>query len=440
MTRTSNPATHHGERLARLGLRAALVSRVFSRLVGIVLVVLLARRASTDTVAVYGYLLGTATLVGTLTDLGVATIAGREVAAGRLPADGALRAALAPQAASLVAAALVTVGLTLVLGPAQVPASALALTVAFVVVNGFNNLWAELLRGSGRVVLEGALQMGSAAALVLGGVIVVYSGGSATALLVVVVAKEVALLVVGAALIRPRRRPEARTRNLLGQSVWLAVAGTALILLWRQGTLVIGAAGSIGALATYVVASRFLDAGVTLAHTAGFGLVPGMSALAGEPAALRRATLRYLGVAAVAGAVVALVGLVAAGPLTTIPFGARWADAVPAVRMIAVSALPILVAFVAWPTLLARQQLRTVTAGCVAGTAVGVAVSLVLVAWRPDPLSPVIGTAAGAVVLAAVFLAGLRDLLARSPGSGRPPGSGRRLRRRPGSRRAAGWR
>jgi O-antigen/teichoic acid export membrane protein len=409
----------HGARLAKLGLLAALVSRLFSRLVGIVLVVLLARFAEADTVAVYGYLLGTATLVATLTDLGVATIAGRDVAAGRLPADGALRAALAPQAASLVAAAAVTVLLTVGLGPDRVPPVALALTVVFVVIGGFNNLWAELLRGSGRVLLEGGLQMASATALVLGGVIVVYRGGDsdtmATALLAVVAGKELAVLAVGVWLIRPHRRPEARTRALLGQSAWLAVAGTALILLWRQGTLVIGGLGNIGALATYVVASRFLDAGVTLAHTAGFGLVPGMSALAGQPAALRRATLRYLGLAAVVGAVVALVGLVAAGPLTTVPFGARWADAVPSVRVIAVTALPILVAFVAWPTLLARRQLRTVTVGCVAGAAVGVVVSLLLVARRPEALSPVIGTAAGATVLAVILLIGLRDLLTGPP-------------------------
>jgi O-antigen/teichoic acid export membrane protein len=405
--------THHGARLAKLGLIAALVSRLFSRLVGILLVVLLARKAGTDTIAIYGYLLGTATLVATLTDLGVATIAGREVAAGRLPADGALRAALGPQAVSLVAAAAVTAVLTLVAGPAAVPPAALALTVAFVVVAGFNNLWSELLRATGRVKLEGSLQMGAAVALVVGGVVVVDNGGGASALLVIVVLKEAAVLAVAVWLIRPHRRPEAHSRQLLGQGVWLAVAGTALIFLWRQGTLVIGAAGTIGALATYVVASRFLDAGVTIAHTAGFGLVPGMSALAGDPPAFRRAARRYLGLAALLGVVIALVGLVAAGPMTIIPFGERWADAVPAVRLIALSGLPILVSFVAWPCLLARQQVRLVAVACLSATAVGLALSIALVAWRPDALSAVIGTAVGATVLAAVLLTGLRDLLGR---------------------------
>ena len=40
----------------------------------------------------------------------------------------------------------------------------------------------------------------------------------------------------------------------------------------------------------------------------------------------------YLGLAALAGAVIAVVGWLVAGPLTTVPFGERWTDAVPAVR------------------------------------------------------------------------------------------------------------
>jgi len=133
------------------------VSRLMGRLVGIVLVVVLAREAGDETVAVYGYLLGTATLVTMLTDLGVASIAGREVAAGRMPADGALRAALGPQLVSVLAAAGITVLLTEFWGPASVPTPALALTVLFVIAGGLVNLWAEVLRATGRVLLEGPL-------------------------------------------------------------------------------------------------------------------------------------------------------------------------------------------------------------------------------------------------------------------------------------------
>lgn len=402
---------HDGGRLAKLGLAAALASRVLGRLVGIVLVVLLAREASPDTVAVYGYLLGTATLVATFTDLGVAAVAGREVAAGRLPADGALHAALWPQAVSVATACLATVALTLLAGPNAVPGTALAIAVVFVAVTGFLNLWAEMLRVTGRVIVEGALQVGSAVALMIGGVLVVRSGGNATDLLVIVVVKEAAVLAVSMALVRPKPRPEhVRSRRLLRQSLWLGLASVGLVVLWRQGTVVIGATGTLGALAAYVVASRFLDAGVTIAQTAGFGLVPGMSALANEPAAFRHEALRYLGMAALVGAGVASGGVLAARPITVIPFGEQWVGAVPTVRVIALAGLPILVGYVAWTLLLARRQVRWLAAGSAAGAVTGVTLSAALVAWRPDPLSAMIGTAIGAAVLVVVFLIGLHDL------------------------------
>jgi O-antigen/teichoic acid export membrane protein len=403
-----------GARLARLGLIAAMVSRLVGRLVGIVLIVVLARVADSSTVAIYGYLLGTATLVTVLTDLGVASVAGREVAAGRMPADGALHAALLPQLASALVAAGVTVVLALV-GPEAAPPSAVVLTVAFVLVGAMNNLWADVLRGTGRVMLEGALQLGSAVALVAAGTLVIVVGGDATALLVVVVLKEVAVLAVAALAVRPRRRPEVVSRTLLGQSLWVALTSTAVVLLWREGTVVVGAAGSLGALATYVVATRFFDAGVTVAHTAGFGLGPGMSALANDPVAFRSAGRRYLGVVTLVGVAVAVAGLLVAGPITTIPFGERWADAVPAVRVIAVSGLPILVVYVSFSLLSARRQVRWMGLSAVTGSLVGVGTTIALTMRNPEAISGALGTTIGATVLAVLLLIGLRDLFLPTP-------------------------
>lgn len=400
-----------GVRLARLGLIAAMVSRVVGRLVGIVLVIVLARFAAPATVAAYGYLLGTATLLLTLTDLGVASVAGREVAAGRMPADGALAAALLPQLFSVLAAGAVTIGLVTLAGPAGTPATALWMVLPYVIVGGMNNLWADVLRGTGRVVLEGALQVGSAAALVAGGVVVVYVGGSATDLLMVVVAKEVAVLAVSFAVVRPRLRPGVRSRTLITQGAWVGVASSAVVLLWREGALVVGAAGSLTVLATYVVATRFFDAGVTVAHTVGFGLGPGMSALADDPVAFRQAARKYLWLITGLGIAVAAVGALLARPLTTIPFGARWEIAVPAVRMIAVSALPLLLIYLCFAIFMARRQVRWLSLSCIAGCVVGFAATIVLVQNSPEAVSGVIGTLVGGTVLLLLFLVGLRDLL-----------------------------
>lgn len=413
-------APHRGLRLARLGLVAAMVSRLAGRLVGIVLVVVLARVADPSTMAVYGYLLGTATLVMILTDLGVAAIAGREVAAGRLTAPGALWAAIPIQFASVLAAGAVTVLFAGFWGPDNAPVASIALTVVFVVIGGMNNLWADMLRGSGRVVLEGALQLGATAALVVTGTLVVLAGGDATDLLIVVVLKEAVVLAICFGVLRPRRQSEVRPRDLLGQGMWVAVAGTAIVLLWREGTLVVGGLGSIGALATYVVATRFFDAGVTVAHTAGFGLGPGMAALADDPVAFRHTARKYLGLIGLLGVVVAVVGVLVAGPITTIPFGARWDVAVPAVRVVAVSGLPILLSYVCFTLLMARGQVRWLTWSSVAGTAVGVGATVVLVLLRPTALSGALGTAIGATTLTVLLFIGLRDLLlpprAQSPG------------------------
>jgi O-antigen/teichoic acid export membrane protein len=261
------------------------------------------------------------------------------------------------------------------------------------------------------VLLEGALQLGSAVTLVGAGVLVILLGGSATDLLVVVLLKEVAVLAIAASVIRPRRSAQVRSRTLLGQGAWVAVASTAVVLLWREGTIVVGATASLGVLATYVVATRFFDAGVTVAHTVGFGVGPGMAALAADPVAFRHAARKYLGLVAVAGIGVAVLGVLLAGPITTIPFGARWADAVPAVRMVAVTGLPILLTHLCFTLLMARRQVRWLSLSAVAGSLVGLATTIVLTLRSPEAVSGLIGTAVGATVLVLLLLVGLRDLL-----------------------------
>lgn len=410
-------AARGGARLARLGLQLALVSRIFGKLVGILLVVVLARSADPDTIAIYGYLLGTATLVLMLTDLGVGSVAAREVAAGRTSAGGALRGALPLQGLTVLLAVALLVVLTVGFGPRGVSATAVVLASAFVVAGGITALWSEVLRAQGRVVLEGVLQMVAAVGLVAGGTAVVLNGGDVVLLLAVVLAKEVLLVVVMLLVVRPTREAAVPWRILVGQGLWVAVASTAIVVLWRQGTVVAGT-GSTAALAVYVVASRYLDAGVTVAHTVGFGLLPGMSALATDPAALRRTARRYLVLAAALGGVVAVVGVALAPWLVTVPFGAQWEAAVTPVRWIAVTAAPILVSFVLFPVMVARGQVRVLAFAGLAALVVGVPVGLGLFAPASDPSGSIIGTGAGAVVLAGVLLWGARDLVLRPRSAG----------------------
>ncbi len=395
-------------RLARVGVAAALVSRIFGRLVGILLVVVLARVSDPTTVALYGFLLGTVTLMASVTDLGVASLAGRDVAAKAFPASDALRMALGPQALSAALAAGLTCVMAVVAGPAGVDASVLVPCAVFVVVNALFNLWGEVLRGAGLVMLEGVLQGVSALLLVAVGTLAVLAGAGIVELLWIVAAKEFLVLAVAAIRLRPSLRVAGGLsfRALVTRSVWLAVAGTALVVLWRQGTVLVGALAPTRSLADYVVATRFLDATVTIAHTLGIGLFPAMAALASSaPREGRHQARRYLLAVVAVSIPLALLGVVLAGPVTTGLFGEQWQTAVPAVRLLAVTAPLVLVADLLWFSLLAERQERWLCVAAVVGSLTAISVTALLLIVSPSATSGVWGTFAGAVLLAGVLLA-----------------------------------
>ena len=395
-------------RLIRVGVAAAVVSRVFGRLVGIILIVVLARGSDPTTVALYGFLLGTVTLMASVTDLGVASLAGRDVAARVARAPEALRSALGPQALSTAGAVVLTCLVAVAAGPGGVDAGVLVPCSAFVVANSMFNLWAEVLRGDGRVVLEGVLQGVSALLLVGIGSSAVLAGAGIVPLLWIVAGKEVIVLGLACIWLRPRAgdRGGLSFGALVKRSLWLAVAGTALVVLWRQGTVLVSSMAPTRALADYVVATRLLDASVTLAHTVGIGLFPGIAALAAEaPRAARRHITRYLVAALGVSVPLAALGVFLAGPVTTAVFGDRWQSAVPAVRVLALITPVILVAYLLWFMLLAEGQDRWLCAGASAGAVVSVGTTAVLLAVAPDAAAGAWGTGAGALVTVLVLSA-----------------------------------
>ena len=393
-------------RLVRVGVAAALISRIFGRLIGVVLVVVLARVADPVTVALYGFLLGTVTLMASLTDLGVASLAGRDVAAKVATAPAALRSALGPQALSTVVAVVLTCLVAVLAGPSGVDASVLVPCSVFVVANALFNLWAEVLRGDGKVVLEGVLQGVSALLLVTAGSLAVLAGAGIVPLLWIVAGKELAVLAVAAVWLRPGAGMDAGLSfgALLRRSAWLAVAGTALVLLWRQGTLLVSGMASTRALADYVVATRLLDASVTLAHTLGIGLFPGIAALAAEaPGAARAHVRRYLFAVLGLSVPLAVLGVVLADPVTTLVFGSQWESAVPAVRVLAATTPLILLGYLLWFVLLAEGQERWLFAGALAAAATSMGATAVLLVVDPGAAAGAWGTGAGALVLAVVL-------------------------------------
>ncbi len=411
------------DRRARVGVAAALASRIFGRLVGVVLVVVLARSSDPTTVALYGFLLGTVTLMTSVTDLGVASLAGRDVAGGLATPGEALRRALGPQCVSGALAVAGTCAVAVIAGPEGVGLAVLVPSAVFVALNALLNLWGEVLRGAGRGVLEGLLQGGSAALLVVAGTLAVAAGAGVVELMWIVAAKELVALLVAVLCVPPDLRVHGGLRfaALLRRSLWLAAAGTALVVLWRQGTLLVSTTAPTRALADYVVATRFLDAAVTLAHTLGIGLFPALAVRAERsPADARRQVRRYAGLLSGVSVAGAALGVLLARPVTTGLFGDEWLSAVGAVRALAVAAPGIAVGYLLWFALLAEGEERwlCVAAACAALT--GVTVTGLLLLVSPSAESAAWGTGAGVAVLVGLLLARLA----------RPPQRARDLPRR----------
>lgn len=397
-----NSAPRGGSQLARLGVLAALVSRLAGRLIGVLFVLVLARTSSDATVAGYGYLLGTSTLILTISDLGVAAISGREVANGRLPGPAALASAIPVQGLTIAAACAVMAVLVLVAKPQGVDTPSLLLTLLFMACNGMVNLWAEVLRGTGRVVAEATLQTIGPFLLVGAGVVVAINGGRTADLLAVVAGKEFLILVASVLLLRPRRVPGLiHMRELISSSFTLSIASTAVVLMWRQGTIYTGARSSAAVVAAYIVATRFQDAGATLSSTIGFGLLPGAAAAKQSAEEEFRALVqgyfrKCLGVGVLAGA----IGVTFAHPITVLAFGERWSSAVPAVRLVAAAAPPIMVMYVMWTSLLVNRQERWLLKCAVVAALLSVGATLVGSALGSDLVWAAAGTTIGVYVLA----------------------------------------
>lgn len=399
-----------GRALARVGVVVALASRILSRLVGLILIVVMARVAPAELISGYGYLLTTAALFGSLTDLGVAAVSGREVASGAAGPWPAMRAALPFQLLSGTVTAAAVVFTTATVGPDGLPASALALAGVFVVANSAVNLCSELLRSAGRVLAEAAVQSLTTVLLVGVGTAIILGDLGLDLLLAVIAGKELLAVLVMVVLL-PRRGPQwSHPRGqLLRRSVVVAVAAASLMVLWRQGALIAGAKLDVGTLAVFMVATRLLDAGVTICHIFGVGIMPGLSQMwALDRRDYGRELRRFLVGATLMGLVVGAAGWFSARWLTLLIFGPRWGSATSTVQLIALTGAVMVPLYVVWFGLLAARRERVLVLGTVPAVLVAIALSYTATVLWDTPWAPVLGSAVGAgialVALAPVLI------------------------------------
>ncbi len=405
---TSSQTTDSTTRSPRLvvGSAAAVGSRLVGRVLGLGFVVLLARRESPLLFAEYNYLLVLATAVSVITNSGVAAVAAREVARGEAGVAAAYRAAAFIQSATGVIAALAVIGLGLAAPGPDRDLVALLLLGAFTAATSIFNLQAELLRGAGRPLVEGGVQL-LAGILQLGiGAAVLFAGGGLAAVFAALAAKQVAVVIICQILL-PAPWSVARdprlTQSVFRRGLWLGGATTLATVIWRFGALVIGNVGSVAALADFAVSSRYLEVSAMISQTLGIGMLPALARRsAASPQGIRRFTVRIAAILTAITCVLTVPAVLFAGPITTSVFGARYQSAVlPSQVLVGVTPLVVLY-YVLWYALVAERLERWVTAA--AGT--GALAALVSIAWvvaQPTATVTAVATSIAIAVATAVL-------------------------------------
>lgn len=367
---------------SRRGAGFAVASRVIGKVLGLGLVLLLARGTTTLQFAQYSYLLIAASTMSSVMDLGVASIAARQVARREASVAHVYRAALPTHLGTNLAAAIAVVVLgTFAPGPGVILPT-LALTGMYSFTNGIFDLQAELLRASGRPLLEGALQVASAVVQVgFAAVAVVTHAGVIGVMGALLGASVVTVVAAQAWLPRPRSAQGEVTlgRALLVNGVWLGVSTTCLASIWRIGPLLLANLASPLEVARYGIASRFLQLGTSLSYTLGIGLLPSLARRASTSTAdFRRYSRRLLAIAGIVAAIGTIPMVFVTPPALLLMFGSRYRGAAGAAQVV-VAATPVsVVLYLSWFMLVALKRERWITIGALGGLFGSLAISLSL--------------------------------------------------------------
>jgi O-antigen/teichoic acid export membrane protein len=393
-----------------VGSVAAVGSRVVGRVLGLGFVVLLARRQSPLIFAEYNYLLILSAALTVITDAGVAAVAGREVARGAAELGAAYRAAFVVQLVTGLVGAVAVVGLGLVVPGPDRDLGALLLLGVLVAANSIFNLQAELLRGAGRPIIEGGIQL-LAGLLQLGvGAAVLYAGGGLVGVFAALAAKQLVVVVLCQAWLPApwsAQRDAQLSRVVFRRGLWLGGATTLATVIWRFGALVIGNVGSVAALADFAVSSRYLEVSAMISQTLGIGMLPALARRStSSPHGIRRFTVRIAVILTVLTSLLTVPAVLFTGPITTAVFGGRYRSAVVASQVL-VGVTPLVVLhYVLWYALVAERLERWVTIAAAAGATAALA-TIAWVVLRPTATVTAIATAIAIAVATAVLCLGL---------------------------------
>jgi O-antigen/teichoic acid export membrane protein len=384
-------------------------SRALIKLAQLGFLVIAARLLSVEEFAGYSYLLVLAVTFSMLADTGVALAASREISAGRRSAADAFWSGAPVIGIAAVAGGLVVLSFGLVDSAPGSAGTALVLTCGFVVVNTLFNFASTTLRGVGKSVYEAALQAAGAVVFVAAAATALALGAGLVPVLAILLAKEVLSLVAASAGLRvdvgrPRRLSSDLWRRLLRIGIQLGLASTALALVTRIPTFVLGNSGSTEDLAWFSAAQRLADAVLVLATTTGFALLPSLTLLFdSEPARAWSFLGRTLAVAVAVGALAGLLTLLFASEIVTAAFGSDFDAATHSTRVL-MAATPAYAAIgIGWYALVALGRERQLVLLAGASALLALVLSLVLVPDGGDGGAAVAYVVALGVMAAAIL-------------------------------------
>ena len=356
---------------AARGPAAVLGSRLFGKALSFGFIIVLVRNVGEHDVAAYSYLVALALTFSLLSDTGVAVIAGRDVARGDVALGTAYRAGLPAVLAGCAVGALAVAAFGAVDSGPGSTGMALAMTAAFVAVNGLFNFQCDLLRGDGRLGLEAGLQTIAGPLFVLVGTAVVLGGGGLALLMTAFALKEVLMLLLTQRFLPwPGRAPRTRglAWTLLRAGILVSIASTCLAVVLRASLVVLSNVADVSEAAHYSVAYRFAEIAFMVAQVLGIALLPAMSVrFAADRGEGRRFALRLLGITTAVVAVVTPLLVWVTPAILVFAFGEGYRAAGPAARVL-VSMLPVLMALsLAWNALIADRRERPLIVAGVAG-------------------------------------------------------------------------
>ena len=327
----------------------ALFSQLFYKLVGYVVLVVLARHLAKDLMGEFFFAATLATSLAMLTELGLNTLLVRETA--RSPSDGLRRASqvlsIRLPLLGLYLAALG--GGALLVEPSFAPV--LALTALYVGLDDLYLTFGSLFVGLKRIAWTVAAGVGSKLLLVVLVVAVVRGGGGLLTVLGCYVAASVVLVATAWGIahrcvgpVRPTWDP-GLVRRLVPASLpflWLTLLS---LLHFNVDTVMLGLLAGFESVAHYQVGFRLLEATLAVVRPVGIVFFPVCAELAGaerwtELRELSRRMLLLAGGTAAAGTLVVLAG---AGLLLTLLFGEAYAPAAPVLRVLFLAVPPLFV-------------------------------------------------------------------------------------------------